>query len=146
MFTAHDLADAMGVSHEVGKRSVVALIWNGICEESGDGVDVGEGFEPIIHYIPLPPGPREHWTDVPPEIAQVRIMGGDPLRVERGYPVRIRTERQQRQNMSTPGARQVIKQQNRAFEAQEEAKAKRKAEQAAKAAKALAEGKPKWKR
>lgn len=116
-FTPSDLADAMGVDASVGERGVKALLWHGICQDSGVQVYDRSGEEPLIEYVPLPPGPREHATEVPPE----RLVGYTEVLSPRGMPVRIRTERMMRQTLSTAGARQFHKNRQRAYERQQEA-------------------------
>lgn len=96
-FTARDLANAMGVNLEVGRRGVKALLWHGICEDTGDAVSGPEGPEAIISYVPLPPGPREHVTEVPPE----RIVGYTEILSRRGVGPVSRSNGRMR--VSTPG-------------------------------------------
>lgn len=137
-FTASDLADAMGVDLSMGRKGIKALLWHGICEDTGDMLDGPEGPEPIIHYIPLPPGPREHYTMVPPE----RMVGYTEILSPRGVVVRIRTDRDTRKNLSTPGTRHKMKLAEKRYHEQVEATMKR-AEEAKKKA---ATSEPKWRR
>lgn len=90
IFCASDLADSLHAHHAVGVRGVKALLHQGVCTDTGDTVD----GEQLIEYVPLPDGPREHWTDTPPEVEVPRAAGGDPLRQPRGMPVgmRVRTK------------------------------------------------------
>lgn len=85
-FTATDLANALHADHAVAVRGVKALLHQGVCVDTGDTLD----GEQLIEYVPLPAGPREHFTEPPPEIVVPREMGGDPLRVQRGVPVGMR--------------------------------------------------------
>lgn len=84
-FTAHDLADALHASHEVGVRGIKALLWHGIIEPTGDELPGynGDGPQPIYRHKPLPRGPREHHTLVPPE----RMVGYTEILCPRGMPV-----------------------------------------------------------
>lgn len=90
VFTATDMADAMGVDEAVGRRAVLALLWHGICEETGEVIN---GY-PLIRYKPLPPGPREH----PHEPAEWETCDKEILS-PRGMPVRIRAGLHWRQRM-----------------------------------------------
>src|SRR3954469_13212204 len=81
-FTASDLADAMAVSRPVAQRFIRALLWHGICEDTGDELDGEYGSEPIISYVPLPPGPNEHETQTPVE----RLVGYTDVIEVRGMP------------------------------------------------------------
>lgn len=141
-FTASDLADSMGVSREWGERGVRALKWHGIVEGTGDYLDGVDGPEEICTYVPLPPGPDAHPhphapnpARLPPELAHFTIH------VERGMPVRIRSSREIREKYAqgSGGARHRMKLAEARYEAQEEARRKRAAEQRAKADK-----EPKW--
>lgn len=131
-FTASDLAFAMGVDYDTGQRSVVALCFDGICRSTGDTLDGPYGYEPVIQYIPLPAGPSKREPSGPdPERTAIAQAGR--IVVERGTPVRIRTERQKRRSLSTPGARQSHINAQREWEKQQAAKTARAAAQRAKA-------------
>lgn len=134
IFTASDLADAMGVTTELGDRGVRALLWHGIAEDTGDWV----GGERIIQMLPLPPGPRVHETQAP---EWRRWPAYSDIIQPRGIVVRIRTQRDLRGGMSTPGSRQKLKNRERAYQRQVEAQEKRREEQLKKAMED-----PKWKR
>lgn len=121
VFTPGDLADAMAVDLEVARRGVRALIWHGIVEDTGDRFYTHYGEEPIIGYVPLPPGPKEHPTGIPPE----RLEGYTEVLSPRGMRVRIRTERMTRRALSTPGSRQVHRNRERAWERQQQANRER---------------------
>lgn len=86
-FTARDLASALHCSLPVAERGVKALLWNKVCLDTGDTLPGPDGPEALIEYVPIPPGPREHPTETPPEIVVAREAGGDPLRQPRGMPV-----------------------------------------------------------
>jgi hypothetical protein len=123
-FTAWDLARAMGVSHEIGRKAVGALLMQEMCRNTGDMVDGPEGYEHVVQYVPPPPGPSKREASGPdPEQTAIRQAG--KIAVERGTPVRIRTERKQRKSLSTPGARQFHKNRERNYQLQKEAKEKR---------------------
>jgi hypothetical protein len=139
LFTPSMLAHEMGVDLETGRRSVNALIRDGICTNTGDQVDGPHGYEYVIAYVPPPPGPtsRPH----SPDPVQQAIAQHGRITVRRGVPVRIRTERRNRRGMSTPGQRQKMKNNEREYQKQKEAIEKRIEERKSKAQKD-----PKWKR
>lgn len=138
-FTAGDLAREMGVDYETGVRSVRALCMHGICRYTGDKIDGPHGYEEIVAYAELPDGPTSYEPSAPDPvqaaIANARIF------VQRGEPVRIRTERKNRRGMSTPGQRQKMKNQERNYQRQQEAKVKR-----AEMQKSKAQKDPKWRK
>lgn len=86
-FTAQDLADTLGAPLEVGERGVKALLWHGICEETGDRIRGRAGLEEIIRYIPPVPGSPPRPRHPPPEVVLYFELGGDPLKMPRGLPV-----------------------------------------------------------
>jgi hypothetical protein len=138
VFTPSDLADAMAVSDEVAERFIRAAVWHGIVIDSGGSVNGTGPPENIFEWKPLPVGPRRHYTHAP----EWKITPGCyDLAPVRGMPVRLRSERDQRKSLSTPGARGVHKRRELAYERQEQARLKRIEEQKAKAQKD-----PKWKR
>lgn len=133
LFTASDLADAMGVDHAIGAKGIKALLWHGICEDTGELLDGTYGPEPVISYVPLPPGPTEHPHGTLPEIIAVMQMGGFEIFQPRGMPVRIRNDRDTRQNLSTPGARHKMKLSEQRYQSMIDAQERRRQEQVAKA-------------
>lgn len=139
-FTAQDLADALRVPVELADKFVTALLYHEQIEDTGEVYDGPDGLESVYEMPPLPPGPTEHPHATPVEIMAVLAMGGFELFNERGMPVRIRTERDQGKARSTPGSRQKVKNQDRAYKREMEAKARRATEQAEKAASKV----PKW--
>lgn len=139
IFTIADLASVMAVPEEALEPFVFGLLYNGTIEDTGDRINGNGPVQEIYSWVPLPPGPREHETGIPAEVMAVMEMGGFELLSPRGGPVRIRTERDQRRSLSTPGARQTHKLRELAYQRQEEARQKRAAEQSLKANK-----KPKW--
>lgn len=124
IFMPSDIADFMGIDTSVAKRLIDAAVWHRIVKNTEET----DGRETIFEYIPLPPGPRLHKTGTPPE----RITPGvyDLAPANRGMPVRIRTERDQRKSMSTPGARGVINRREQRYKAMLEAVEVRKKKQA----------------
>jgi hypothetical protein len=123
LFTASDLAYSMGCSDEVAQRGINALLWHGICEDTG-GIDTMG--DPIIGYIPLPPGPNEHWTGAP----EWRTCVQDLIPPHRGMPIRLIDDTKRRNQMQgTKGARLRIKQRDKAYETQLAANEKRAEEQ-----------------
>jgi hypothetical protein len=140
VFTVSDLADIMAVPEEALDSFVFGLLFNGTIEDTGDRINGrGSGIEEVYAWIPLPAGPKEHETGPTPESIAVMEMGGFEVLSPRGGPVRIRTERQMRRSLSTPGARQTHKLRELAYQRQEEARQKRAEEQRLKGSK-----KPKW--
>lgn len=140
VFTASDLADALGADLSIGERGVRALLYHGICTDTGDVIDGPDGSEAIVAYVPLPPGPNEHET-APPEWA--RWPAYSEVMSPRGLPVRIRTQRDLRGGMSTPGSRQKLRNRERAYQRQEEARERRAEEQQRRMERLIGEGK--WK-
>lgn len=137
-FTAADLAHALGVDHDTGVRAVNALCAQGICRNTGDVLDGAHGYEYVIAYIPPPAGPSRRERSGPdPDQAAVNQMGR--INVQRGDPVRIRTGRMIGRALSTPGARQKVKNREREYQKQQEAKTTR-----AEAQKSKAQKDPKW--
>jgi hypothetical protein len=100
VFTASELAGALRTTPEIGERGVTALLYHECCEDTGEVVDGPLGPEKIVAYIPLPPGPKEHPHETPPEITAVREMGGLELFNRRGLPVSMSNGRVRQ---STPG-------------------------------------------
>lgn len=118
-FTASDLAQAMGVSYEVGRRGIKALLWHGIVLDTGDTIDGPEGPEQIITYKPLPPGPRFHPHETPPEIA---VPGAYSLAPPRGRPVPANLNGASRRRVaSTPGQAKKLRDREAARAAMEAA-------------------------
>lgn len=122
-FTASDLARAMGVDHDTGVRSVNALCRQGMCLNTGDMLDGQHGYEPIITYVPPPPGPSSR-PQTPDPVQQAVSQAGRII-VQRGDPVRIRTHRATARALSTPGSAQKHKNRDREYDKQQEAKAER---------------------
>lgn len=89
VFTAEELADALGdLPVAYGEQGVLALLDNKIITDTGITLEGRHGQpQQLYEYVPLPSGPREHLTEVPPEIIEPRRAGGDYLRVPRGLPV-----------------------------------------------------------
>lgn len=126
-FTASDLAREMGVDHDTGVRSVNALCRQGMCVNTGDMLDGPHGYEPIVTYVPPPPGPSSRPKAVDP--VQQAISQAGRITVQRGDPVRIRTHRDNARSLSTPGSAQKHKNRDREYNKQQEAKAARAEEQ-----------------
>jgi hypothetical protein len=133
VFVPSDIADSMGIDDAVATRLCEAGAWQRIIKFTGD-FDNGEG---IYEYVPLPGGPRNHPVHVQPE----RMVGYTEVLGARNGPIRIRTERDQRKSMSTPGARGHINRREQRYKAMQEAVEKRRALQQAKA-----KEEPEWKR
>lgn len=141
IFTQDDLAETMAVEPETLNDFIKGLVRWGTIEDSGDRVNGTErGEEVIWSYIPLPPGPTHHPHGTPPEIIAVNQMGGFEIHSPRGMPVRIRSERDQRKTMSTPGARGRIKRREQRYWAMQKAVRERAAKQKEREAQLLASG------
>jgi hypothetical protein len=100
VFTIRDLADAMYVTEDSIGQFIIGLIFNGSVEEI-DSVNGRGEAEVVYRWVPLPPGPTHHPTRLPEWII---TPGCGSLAPRRGMPVRIRTDRETRRLMSTPGA------------------------------------------
>lgn len=127
VFTPELLAETLRVHHAVAERFIMALRWQGMAQDTGSLVQ-GEGGvpEPVYEVEPLPETRYNRQRSTPPEVVAVmQMFGGFELISPRGKPVRIRTERSMRKSMSTPGARQVHKNRERAFRRQQQAVADR---------------------
>lgn len=124
MFTASDLAYAMGVDHDTATYAVIALCADGICHDTGDELDGPRGYERVIAYTPLPPAPTRREASAPDPVQQAISQAGRIV-VQRGTPVRIRSERDTRKSLSTPGARQKHKSRQREYDRQQAAKTAR---------------------
>lgn len=133
VFVPSDIADAMGIDVDVAKRLCDAGVWQRIVINTEDF----DGREYIYEYVPLPSGPRNHPVHIQPE----RLVGYGEVLSPRGMPIRIRTERDMRRTMSTPGARGHINRREQRYRAMQEAVEKRRAVQMAKA-----KEDPKWKK
>lgn len=141
MFTPGMLADAMGVDDTVADRMVLAGEFHGIIYDTGDRVNgTWRGEQPLFGYVPLPPGPTEHPTETPPE----RLAGYTDIVCPRGEPVRIRTDRDTRRLMSTPGARSKVLQREKRYEKMMETQRQRAERAKIRAAQGLVD--PKWKK
>lgn len=125
-FTAEDLAASMGVNIEIGVRGVRALLYHGICEDTGETLEIDGRELAIVHYVPLPPGPKEHWTG-PPEW---RTCDQDLVPPNRGLPVRLVKENRRLQSL--PGERHRMMLREKRYEAMEQARAAAQAKQARK--------------
>jgi hypothetical protein len=136
VFTYEELADALHVHPEVGRRMVKALIYHGICEDTGDLLPAleGDGEIAVIEYIPIPwrIWPRDkrppEWKSTP---------GCYELAPVRGLPVRIRSDKKHGRQMAqgSGGGRLRLLNAEKRYQAQVQAREKRAAEQKAKQAK-----------
>jgi hypothetical protein len=100
MFTADDLAQAMGVSVAVGERGIKALLWHGICRDTGDTLPGSTGPQPLIEYVPLPERIYNREKVPPPE----RVVGYTELFGRRGFQVSLRQRgRESRTGTWRPG-------------------------------------------
>jgi hypothetical protein len=128
----------MAVDESVAERGITALLYQGIVRESRNFQLSLWGDIPVYEYVPLPPGPTEHETGTPPWMLW---PCGSEVLSPRGLPIRIRTQRDQRGGMSTPGSRQKLKNRERAYQRQKEARESRAEEQ-----RRAAMEDPKWKK
>lgn len=125
LFTPSDLADTMGVPSEAIEGFLIGLQRNGTIEDTGDYLVNGHGPEPILAFVPLPPGPSQHFTKTPEW--QVYPCGADAP-PNRGMPVRIRSERMMRRILSTSGAAAKHRQREKRYKKMQDDQAKKKAE------------------
>ena len=137
VFTATDLADDMGIHPDVAERFIAAGIWHGIIMDTGGRINGRGPSEPVYQYVPLPPGPRFHphhppeWRNTPGCYSEAQATG---------LPVRIRSDRDTRRLLSTPGSRHLMKLREKAYKRQMEAR-----EKAAAISEVKAKQIPKWK-
>lgn len=126
-FTATDLARVMGVHRGLAERFVMRALWHGVAEDTGQTMNGSGPAEPLYAWAPLPPGPRWHPRGETPEAYAYRTMGGDPLRVPRGMPVRLvdHSDRRQKMQIAGGGARRM-KDRDRAYDRMQAAVAARK--------------------
>jgi hypothetical protein len=136
-FTPSMLADDMGIHPDLAERFVAAGLWHGIIESTGDSINGRGPREAIYRYKPLPAGPRFHPHHLPEWKA---TPGCYSLAQATGMPVRIRSDRDTRRLLSTPGSRHLMKLRESAYRKQEEARQKAVEQAAIKSAKAV----PKW--
>lgn len=102
-FTVQELADTMVVSFAVAERFTWAAYWHGIIEETEVArtfvdQDGTEWDDIVFRHKPLPPGPREHFTRPPEWRATPGCYDLAPIR---GFPVRIRSDRDTRRKMAS---------------------------------------------
>ena len=124
-FTARDLAYALGVPPQMGEQFVKALLFHRLATDTGDAAQGPDGEEPIYEMEPLPEGQTNREQRMPAHIQAIIEMGGFEILEPRGLPIRIRTERDQRKSLSTPGARQAHRMREKAWRDQQEAIRKR---------------------
>lgn len=136
VFTVEDMAASMAVTPESLVGYLVGLERNGSIVRAGELDDLG-GI--IYEWIPLPEGPRVHPIGTTPE-QLARAFGAYEEAPVRGYPIRIRTERAQRKNMSTPGARGKIVRREQRYQRMQEAVRARREKQRIKARQQLEAG------
>lgn len=139
VFTTSDLADAMGTTYDVADSFVFAAEVHGIIENTGDSVNGREwGEEAIFAWVPLPPGPRRAFTRIP----EWRTTPGVyDLAPRRGFPIRIRTDKEARRHGALPGQGHQYRLREKRFSKMEDAKRERAEKQKIKQAKMEAEGK-----
>lgn len=140
LFTRDDLADSLRISPQLADQFIKALLWQGIAVQTEDVLPGPDGDQILIEMEPLPELVYNREKRTPPHIKAVfEMFGGFELYNVRGITQRIRTERQMRRSLSTPGARQVHKNRERAYMRQKQANDQRKL-QDKKKARAKAEG------
>jgi hypothetical protein len=99
----------------------------GVLEPTEEMLNGSGPPERVYMIAPYPPGPREHPHKAPPEVVVYQQMGGDPLRVPRGLPVRLIDHSDRRNKMQVAGgARRKMVDRDRAYERMMEAVARRK--------------------
>lgn len=136
IFTASDLADVLRVDNSIGERMVRALLFHGICEDTGEVAGGFYGEEPIIQYIPIP---HRTWNrdKHAPEWKLWPCYSEAPP--DRGTPVRIRSGKKYGQVFAagSGGGRHRMLLREQRFKAQEQAKKIRAEKQRERAQKAL---------
>lgn len=139
-FTVGDLADAMMIDDDLAARFIRAGTWTihggvqqALLEDTGDIVNgTYRGDEVLYRYRPIE---DRVWREHPSQAAEWQKWPcGIDAPPDRGKPVRIRTDRDQRRLMSTPGARSKVLSAERAYDKMLEAQAAAKAKAQAKAA------------
>lgn len=116
-FTATDLARSMAIHRDLAQRFILRAQWHGIAEDTGQSMNGTGPAEPLYAWVPLPPGPRRHPHGETPEAYVYRTMGGDPLRVPRGRPVRLVDHQDRRQKMQVAGgAARKMRDRDRAYD------------------------------
>jgi hypothetical protein len=118
VFTTGDVADSMGIDEVVAQRYVRAGVWHGI-------IYLAAEEEGIYEYVPLPPGPTHHFTQLPEW--QLRSIGCGELAPVRGLPIRL--QKDDRKEMSTPGSRGRAKRREARYKQMQEAVAARRQRQ-----------------
>jgi len=139
-FTATELADALHVHPDVGAKFVKALLWQGICEDTGIVLETASGPEPLIEIIPLPKTIYKRNKYPPVWLIAVMETGGFKLYNRRGEPVRQVDSAKKRQQMSQPGVRHRVRMRELAYQRMQEAR-KKAAEKAEKRRIAMSQGK-----
>jgi hypothetical protein len=142
-FSDYEFADVLRVDPEVARKFIRAMVWHGIVEDTGDEYINGYGVpEHIYAYVPLPTGPTEHITKMPPEKATPGCYGWAP---RRGMPVRlVDTGRQGSIMQVGGGGRRRYKDRERAYQRMVEAVEARKTKQKQKRIEKLSKGKKAW--
>jgi hypothetical protein len=125
VFAPSDLAGALRADLSVGERFVKALVWQGICRDTGDRVDGPDGPEPVYEMEPLPERVYPRARGMRPEIKAVIDTGGFLLFNQRGMPVRTSSSDERRKMLSQPGVGKRIRDRERARKRLEEAIEKR---------------------
>lgn len=146
IFTASDLADAMGVDVSVGEKGIKALLWHGLVEDTGEFLEGPFGLlERVVEYKDprLLPGPKLHPVQTPPE----KLVGYTEVLCVRGLPIRL-IDNTERRNMmqGTGGGRIRMKLKDARFDAMQQAKMDRAEADRIRRRKALESGGPKSKK
>lgn len=126
VFTPAELGAELGVSVEDAEKFIGALLWQGLLLPDVEFEDDGFGGEvPVYTMEPIPKTIYKRSKYPPIWLVAVLEMGGFELFDLRGVAVRIRSERDKRKSLSTPGARQHHKNADREYWRQEDARRKR---------------------
>jgi hypothetical protein len=133
-FSDYEFAEILRVDPEVARKFIRAMIWHGIVEDTGDEYINGYGVpEHVYAYVPLPPGPREHFTKDPPEKTTPGAYGWAP---RRGMPIRLVDDGKRGTAMQVGGGgRMKMINRERAYQRMEQAKMERAERQRLKALK-----------
>lgn len=125
VFAPSDLAASMGVPVEAIEGFLIGLQRNGTIEDTGDRINGTGPEEPIFSFVPLPPGPTEHFTKEPPETLR-RIGCYELAPSNRGMPIRLRSDREYRRAGSKPGEGHKMRLREKRYKKMQEAIEKRK--------------------
>lgn len=122
-FTPGELADELEIAYDEAEGFIGALLWQGLLlPEIEYETDEYGDQEPVYTMEPMPDTIYKRNKYPPCWLVAVLEMGGFEIFNARGIAVRIRSERDKRKSLSTPGARQHHKNADREYWRQQEAR------------------------